>query len=90
VNVHTVKLAMNSSPISRSFGSFEPVLEHLPTVWAHSFRQPLSHSLAQDYEKPWIVSKRRGAEQVVLFGTEKYQPEMEHADSRLEGSTESV
>ncbi len=37
---------MSSSPISRSFGPFGPVLGHLPTVWAHSCRQPLSHSLA--------------------------------------------
>jgi hypothetical protein len=37
---------MNSSPISPSFGPLGPGLGHLPTVWAHSCRQPLNHSLA--------------------------------------------
>ena len=45
MNVHMVKLAMNSSPISRSFGSFEPVLRRLLMIGAQSCRRPLNHSL---------------------------------------------
>ena len=36
------------------------------------------------------VSTRRAAEQIVLLGTQEYQAEMEHANSGLEGSAQSV
>ena len=46
MNVHSVKVAVNSASILTSFGPLGPVLVSLPMFWAHSCRQPLNHSLA--------------------------------------------
>ena len=48
------------------------------------FRQAMTPTV------PSTDNTGRGAEQVVLLGTEKYQPEMEHADSGLEAGSQSV
>jgi len=48
------------------------------------------HESAENHQEPGLVSERRGVAQTLLFGATKHQPEMDHADSRLESSADSL
>ncbi len=60
------------------------------------FEEGLSNALSVNSKgifvskNPLIVSKWWSCEEIVLAGTEEYQPEMEYADLGLEGCNESV
>jgi putative transposase len=48
------------------------------------------HELAQDHQESRLVSERRRATQTLLSGRSEHQPEMDDADSGLEGRADSL
>ena len=48
------------------------------------------HELAQDHQESRLVSEPRRATQTLLSGTQKYQSEMDGADSGLESRADSL
>ena len=48
------------------------------------------HVIAEDHQDAWIIPDERRGDQVAVLIAAEYQPEVDNADQRMEGSTQPV